>query len=150
MVELPWRLWSRPSIGCYPGPTWRSWSSSMMMVLSIVPVTSGDGLTNSPGEKCYQNLSCYPSERYTDIPSKIVKCGSGASTMLQWMVAPTCSTTTCASMPRIQLVLTDQSRPEPNYLHSWYLFLPSELCLNCTCLDINHLVVAGWICDLLS
>lgn len=76
---------------------------------------SGDGWTGNHGEKCYRHQKSNLATK--DFVYKF---------LLFWSDHYP-NATNSTPLPRIDLVLTDRSRPDPVYLGKWHMFLPSDL-----------------------
>ena len=87
---------------------------------------SGLGCTDNPGDTCFPNPKSILSIILIleGLPYNILSPVSHQ--------CPSVSSHLFPLIPRIQVVLMDQSRPVPTYLDRWHLFLPSEVSLACT------------------
>lgn len=103
---------------CMPGRTWKSWSRLMSLTQKTVAVASGDGCIVSHGGPCYP---C-PKSISPHVAMLFSKVWGSLSATYPFLVP----------VPRIEVVLMDQNRRDPMYLGRWHIFLPSEMCLDCT------------------
>ena len=108
-----------------PGRTWKSWSRLMSLNPKTVVVASGDGCIVSHGGQCYPR----PKSILLHVGMLMVCWFGNVGVPFSHLSLPR------PPVPRIEVVLMDQSRSDPMYLGPWHIFLPSEVFLDCTWCD---------------